>query len=648
MRKFRFAIFTPIVLAGVVAPTALAQDGSPSFSNQATPAGVFYVHTNPTFFTSADYTAGGTVGDFDLDGETDLFGVSGGISRDHLFINDGDATFTDLALEWGLTVVHSGKGATTGDYNDDGWLDIYETSAGPVGASAPGHHKLYRNNGNASFTNVATAAGVNVTHPTVQGGFGSAFGDYDLDSDLDLFVAGFSTSSANTHSRIFRNNGNGAFTDVTTAIGFWSGTGIAVSGFSPRFADMTGDRYPELILGGDFGTSRYFRNDADGTFSDVTIAIGAGDDENGMGHTVGDYNRDGYLDWYVTSIYWPAQGWTGNKLYWNSASGQLTSAPSTFGAADGGYGWGAVSIDLDHDGFEDIVETNGDNGTPLFLNEPSYVYMNDGDGTFTESHTAVGLTYLGAGRGMTNLDYDSDGDQDVVIFTNFGPVTLWRNNLSGTQINWLRVFLDTTANDELAADGYGAWVKVTAGGVTQYRQMTGGDNFQSCSELSAHFGLGASTEVDELRVEWSNGDVTILTDVPANQTLTVAAPEDDQWTRIGLAIGGSGGVPQLRGTGALTAGSPTTLTLNSGKPSTTVYLLVSPFSLFVPFKGGTLVPSPDLLIIVAADGAGGFSLGAPWAAGLPAGTQIWFQCWQSDATGVLGWISTNGLRATTP
>jgi hypothetical protein len=627
---------------------ALAQDGVPSFSNQATPAGVYYVHTNPTFFTSADYTAGGTVGDYDRDGETDLFGVSGGVSRDHLFLNDGDGTFTDLALEWGLTLVHSGKAATTADYNDDGWLDIYETSAGPVGGTAPGHHKLYRNNGNSSFTNVATAAGVNVTNPTSQGGFGAAFGDYDLDSDLDLFVAGFSSSSANTASRIFRNNGNGTFTDVTTTIGFWSGTTIAVSGFSPRFADMTGDRYPELILGGDFGTSRYFRNDADGTFTDVTGAIGAGDDENGMGHTVGDYNRDGYLDWYVTSIYKPTIGWTGNKLYWNSANGQLTAAPSNYGAADGGYGWGAVSVDLDHDGFEDIVETNGDNGTPEFLNEPSYVYMNDGDGTFTESHTAVGLTYLGAGRGMTNFDYDTDGDQDVAIFTNFGPVTLWRNDLSGTQINWLRVFLDTTANDELAADGFGAVIKATTGAVTQYRQMTGGDNFQSSSELSAHFGLGAATTVDELRVEWSNGDVTILTNVPANQTLTVAAPEDDQWTRVALAIGGAGGVPQLRGLGPLTAGSNTTLTFTSGKPSTTVYLLISPFLLMAPFKGGTLVPSPDLLIALAADGAGGFSLSAPWAAGLPAGTPIWFQCWQADATGVLGWLATNGLRATTP
>ncbi len=241
-------------------------------------------------------------------------------------------------------------------------------------------------------------------------------------------MAGFSSSSANTQSRIFRNNGNGSFTDVTTAIGFWSGTSISVSGFAPRFADMTGDRYPELILSADFGTSRYFRNDADGTFTDVTVAIGAGDDENGMGHTVGDYNRDGYLDWYVTSIYKPTIGWTGNKLYWNSATDQLTAAPGSYGAADGGYGWGAVSVDIDHDGWEDIVETNGDNGTPEFLNEPSYVYMNDGDGTFSDASAAVAMP-VRADFGLKLIDLDLDGDLDLIHHD--GSVTRLYRNAAG-------------------------------------------------------------------------------------------------------------------------------------------------------------------------------------------------------------------------
>ncbi len=629
------------------APRAVAQDGVPAFSEQASSAGIAFTHTNPTFFTQSDYTGGGAVGDFNRDGHMDLFAVSGGISRDHLFINNGNGTLTDRAVEWNLTTIHLGKGATVGDYNDDGWPDLYVTSAGPVGAAAPGHHKLYRNNGNGTFTNVAAAAGVAFTHPTLQGGFGSAFGDYDLDGDLDLFVAGFSTSGSNLSSRLFRNNGDGTFADVAASISLWSGIGFGISGFSPRFADMDGDRYPELLLVGDFGTSRYFRNDTDGTFTDMTVAWGAGKDENGMGQTLADFNNDGLFDWYVTSIYWPSQGWTGNKLYRNN-SGSLSVVSNAAGVYDGGYGWGTVSVDFDHDGFVDIAETNGDNGTPMFVNEQAYLWMNNGNATFTESALAFGLAHFGAGRGMVNFDYDDDGDQDIVIFTNFGPVTLWRNDLGGSQIAWLRVFLDSTANDQLAPDGVGAVVSATVGATTMHRHLFGGDNFQSFSELSAHFGLGAATQVDELKVEWSNGAVTVLNNVPVNQTLVVTPPEDDAWTRVALGIGGSSGVPQIRGTGDLTAGSLVTLSMTSGKPSSPVTLFVSPAAILAPFKGGTLVPAPTILIPLATDGAGAASVGASWPSGIPTGTQSWFQAWQQDATGKQGFISTNGLRATTP
>ncbi len=648
MRSIARLVPLSALLALLAGARLLAQDGVPSFSNQAAAAGVLYNHSNPFFFTQADYTGGGAVGDFNRDGHMDLFCVSGGNGRDKLFINNGNGTFTDRALEWGLTALHLGKGVAVADYNDDGWPDVYVTSAGPTAQAAAGHHKLYRNNGNGTFTNVATAAGVNATHPTVEGSFCAAFGDYDLDGDLDLFVHGFSTNTQNLHSRLFRNNGNGTFTDVTAAIGFWSGTSMAVKGFAPRFADMNGDRYPELLLVGDFGTSRYFRNNANGTFTDMTVAWGAGKDENGMGGTLGDFNNDGLFDWYVTSIYWPALNWTGNKLYWGNANGTLTLAPASAGMTDGGYGWGTVAVDFDHDGFVDIAETNGDNGTPMFVNEQSYLWMNDGDGTFTESALAYGLSHFGAGRGMFNVDYDADGDQDVVIITNFGASSLWRNNLSGTQIAWLRVFLDTTAHDGLAADGYGTKISAKVGANTYWRHVYGGDNFQSASELSAHFGLGAATVVDELTAHWSDGTTTTLTNVPVNQTLTLAAPADDHWTRVGLATGGSNGVPQLRGSGPLTAGSTTTLTYTHGKPAASTYLVVSPFALLAPFKGGTLVPNPDVLIILVTDGAGGFSPSAPWPAGLPGGLNIWFQAWQQDVTGFFSWISSNGLRATTP
>ena len=637
-------VLTVATLATLASPRPSAQDGVPHFTEESASAGCAYTHTNPVFFPNSDYTGGGAAGDFNHDGWMDWFGVSGGNGPDHLFVNDGDGTFTDKASAWGLSIVHLSKAATAGDYNDDGWLDLYETSSGPVAAPAGGNHKLWRNNGNDSFTNVANAAGVNQTS-TSQGGFGAAFGDYDLDGDLDLFVGGHNSSNAS--NKLFRNNGNGTFTDVTNAIGLFSGVGQTY-GFCPRFADLDGDSYPELLLSADFGTSRLWKNDGDGTFTYANSLFKTGKEENGMGGTFGDYNNDGRWDWYVTSIYLPNISWTGNKLYIMTAGGTFSEVSQSAGCFDGGYGWGAVSVDFDHDGWVDIGETNGDNGTPTFLNEQSYLWMNNGNGTFTESAIALGFSYFGAGRGMFNFDADNDGDQDFVVISNFGPDRFYRNTLTGTHISWLRVKLDTTANDQLAPDGYNAKLTATVGANKYYRYVTGGDNFQSASELYAHFGLADATIVDELKVDWANGTSTVLTNVAVDQTLTVTPPEDDEWTRVGLGIGGSNGVPQLRGSGTPTAGNPVTLTLKSARPASPFYLLVSPTTLMAPFKGGTLVPSTGLLLILATDGAGAFSITAPWAAGLPAGTQIWFQAWQQDPTGKLGWNSSNGLRATNP
>jgi hypothetical protein len=641
MRRFAVAL----VLS---APFSLfAQDGVPAFSNQAAAAGVEFKHVNASNFNLADYTAGGTVGDFDRDGRPDLYVISGGgPGPDKLFMNNGDGTFSDEGAAWGL-VAHNGKGATTGDYNDDGWLDVYVTSAGPIGSTGPGNHQLLRNNGNRSFTNVASAVGVNVTDPTKEGGFSAAFGDYDLDGDLDLFVAGHSSNSQNLQSRLFNNDGSGNFTDATAASQIWAGEFQKIAAFCPRFADMDGDRYPELLLVADFGTSRFFENNTDGTFTEAGGAWAAGQEENGMGGTLSDYDNDGLFDWYVTSII-NAGSWTGNKLYLNTPANVFNEIAQAAGVDDGGYGWGAVSVDFDHDGFVDLAETNGHNGSGQYIFEPTYVWMSNGDGTYTESAETLGLVHTMAGRGMVDLDYDGDGDQDVAIFANFDYLTLWRNDLSGNEIAWLRVFLDTTANDGLAPDGYGSVISVTVGGQTWWRQLTGGDNFQSCSELVAHFGLGASTLIDELRIDWSDGSSSVLNNVAVNQTLTVAASPDDHWTRLELGTGSNLGVPQIRGSGPLTAGSVTTVTLTSGQPGATAWFVVSAVAVMAPFKGGTLVPAPDFLLPFTTNSQGVVAPALVWPAGVPSGAELYFQVWQEAPSGVLGWTSSNGLRATSP
>ncbi|MGA1778880.1 MAG: FG-GAP-like repeat-containing protein [Planctomycetota bacterium] len=488
------------------------------FTDQTVAAGVENLYT-PGSFSFPTYTGGGVCGDFDGDGWQDIFIPSDGAggSLDRLFMNNGDGTFTDEAAAWGMTIAHMGKGASVGDFNNDGHLDIYCTSAGPYNSSAPGHHKLWRNNGNRSFTNVALSAGVAFTTAGGQDGFGSCFGDYDLDGDLDLFVSG--TASNNAGSILFRNNGNESFTNVTIAAGLMVGLPFTMFGFAPRMVDMDGDFHPELLLVSDFGTSVYYRNNGDGTFSDWSWSSGTGLEENGMGQTVGDFDNDGLLDWYVTSIYQPSIGWTGNKLYMNQGNHVYSEISAAAGVFNGGYGWAAIACDFDHDGWVDIAETNG--GSSTFQNEQSYLWLNNGDGTFSETAIASGLVHTVLGRGMLNLDYDNDGDQDVMILSLNDPNVLYRNDLSGPDRNWLRVFLDNNGSSAVAPHGMGSRVVINFGAESRTCHVHGGDNFLSMGELSAHFGLGAVPLIDTLTVHWPDGTTDQLTGVAVNQTITV-------------------------------------------------------------------------------------------------------------------------------
>lgn len=210
-------------------------------------------------------TGGMAVGDFNNDGHQDLFWICGGGDPDRLFINDGKGSFDEQAVAWGIDELHGGCGAAVGDYDGDGWDDIYVSSFGTVSeALEPGHNRLYHNNGNGTFSEVAEAAGVNYASQSVPGGFGAAFGDYDLDGDLDLMVTRWGNEVSG--DRLYQNNGDGTFTDVTDeALG---AAIFGVWGFQPAFIDMNGDLYPELLIAGDFKESRYFVNNGDGTFTD--------------------------------------------------------------------------------------------------------------------------------------------------------------------------------------------------------------------------------------------------------------------------------------------------------------------------------------------------------------------------------------------
>ena len=491
----------------------------------------------------AHMMGGGAVGDFNNDGWQDLFLPQGGHQPDKLYINNGDGTFTDEAAAWGVDALHIGAGVAVGDYNNDGWLDIvmagYGSADGPVEG---GRHLLYRNSGQGFFEEVGVEAGVSETSFDCTDGFSAAFGDYDLDGDLDLCIAGWIDVDDGT--RLFRNDGDGTFTDVTEVVpNLADPDGVTlVRGFTPRFIDMNGDRWPELLLCCDFGdgeplSARYYVNNQDGTFSDFTDLAGSGLglDQNAMGQTVADFDGDGLLDWYITNIYDPeGNGWpsprTGNSLYMNDGDDTFTEVASEVGVDDGAFGWGTIAVDVDHDGDVDIIETNGFKSFGgIHTGDPMYLYLNDGAATSFETvdPALCGLVADGFGRGLIGVDHDNDGDIDVVNINFESEVNFYENTLIDGDVPadsaYLRVFIDTTIEPGIVApNGYGVQLVATAdNGLVQRVPISGGSNYLSQSELSAHFGLGNATKVTELVVEWPNGMTGVRTNVDVNQTMTI-------------------------------------------------------------------------------------------------------------------------------
>ncbi len=482
---------------------ASAQQGNGTFSDQTDGSLI-----NASFGDAMPgFLAGGVVGDFNNDGWQDVFYPAGGAGADKLYINNGDGTFSDQAAAWNIALEHFSSAAAVGDYNNDGRLDIFVTSLGPIPGGGIGEHKLYRNNADNTFTDVALAAGVNQSSALGPDGWGAAWGDYDLDGDLDLAVAGWNETSDG--NRLFRNDGDGTFTDVTISAGLSSLDGT--NGFSPRFADMDGDRFPELIWIGDFTTGHYYSNDGDGTFTDVTVSSNTNLDGTEMGMTVADWDEDGDFDFYVTTI-------DTNNLYINQGGNVFQNQANEAGVNDTDWGWGTVAVDFNHDTLVDIVATVQNGRNYAFVNTTS-----DGMLSFNEVAQSIGIGAAVDGRGIANFDYDNDGDQDIIVFPHNGSVQLYRNDLNTPDTNWLRVFLDNSGISDIAPNGIGSVVTVTVGGRTLMGRVDGGSNYLSQSELSAHFGLGAATVIDQLQVDWTNGMQTILTDVPVNQTITVGA-----------------------------------------------------------------------------------------------------------------------------
>lgn len=523
--------FGPVVALGAIgAPVSAGPDGL-GFAEISLQAGIFAGYQPPDGVFASSMIAGAAVADFNNDGWADIYILSGGGVADRLFIgtglnSQGVPRFENRAVAWGVDLRHIGAGVSVVDYNNDGWPDLYITSHGNATSLRPGQHRLLRNNGSgepglAGFTDVTQAAGLAFSSPTIADGFSASWADVNGDGHLDLFVAGWVNGS--NGNRLFLNNGDGTFTDATASN---IPDGLAgVFGFTPRFEDVNGDGHADLLLAADFFTSRLFLNDGSGRFTDFTAESGTGLDSNGMGATTDDFNNDGLVDWYVTSIYQPGfPGRDGNKLYLNNGDGTFTERATELGVARGGWGWGAASGDLNLNGHIDIVETNGWSGAS-FLTEQSYVFVNNGDAvSFTEVAQQVNLFHTGQGRGVILFDADNDGDLDVLIVSNNLPVRLYRNQAAAnTGRSWIRLQLDTRDAASIPPGGVGARVALTAGGRTMWRTVHANSTYLAQGPIEAHFGLGAATAIDRIDIHWPNGTTRTIISPQPNRVHTFAA-----------------------------------------------------------------------------------------------------------------------------
>ncbi|HMB69667.1 MAG TPA: FG-GAP-like repeat-containing protein [bacterium] len=504
----------PDALLGFSAALLLAAPAAAewAFTDVTAAAGVGAPHSLDHRLTPAREIIGGAaVGDYDGDGWVDIYSLGGNLSANSLFRNNGDGTFTDHAAAAGVDLPGTlGNGAIFADWDGDGDLDLF------VGGIETTEAVMFRNEGDGTFTDVTAASGVVLPQDT----FSGSFADYDRDGDLDLFAAHWFVSPRQT-GHVWRNNGDGTFTDVDSLAGYVDfppyAPSVGDNSFAYNLADLDSDGDPDLVCAADFRTSHHFRND-DGTFVNVTDP-GVIIDENGMGTCIGDYDNDGDLDWFVTSIYGPTVPpfKVGNRLYVNDGNGVLSDGTAAAGVADGGWGWAASFQDFNNDGWLDIFHVNG--WRPAYTFNKSRMFVNAGDGTFDELAFPLGCADTGEGRGVCCFDYDRDGDIDIYIANNDQPATLLRND--GLTNHWLDVSLSGAAPN---TQEVGARVRVTANGITQLRELLCGSNFLSNDPVTAHFGLGAADTADVVEIEWTNGAVTVLTDVPADQELQLPQP----------------------------------------------------------------------------------------------------------------------------
>ena len=481
--------------------------------------------------SDAEFMASGLAAvDYDADGDVDLYVAGGDATPNRLFRNEGDGSFVDVAPDVGLDLVHKGSGPTFADIDGDGDLDLF------VGAVAGDPYYLMENR-DGMFVDVTARSGLNISAPNT---FSAAFADYDADGDLDLALAHWGNPEQADTETLWRNAGDGTFESHSVQSRI-AGTLVDSSdpvalqirapafrrdnSFTPNFADIDADGDPDLLMASDFRTSQVFANTGDGRFRLATDREVI-KDQAGMGAAVLDYDNDGDLDWFVTSIYKVADDDTagyGNRLYANDGRGAFTDVTDAAGVANGGWGWAACAADFDNDGHADLFHVNGwreesDLPDNDYARDPVRLFRSNGDGTFAEEAQAAGLTDRGQGRGVACFDADRDGDLDIAITNNDdNGLVFYRNDSDRNDSDAAHRYLGV----RLEGFGVGARVTVAAGDRTQVRELRAGSNFASQDPLELHFGLGDADTAD-VTVDWPDGSRTTHPGLPVDQLVTLS------------------------------------------------------------------------------------------------------------------------------